>query len=339
MRPGVRKLRARIVGDPDRATPVPSLPAPVAPEPRAQEPPPPAPPPPEASVWVPGERPAESQVPTEREATPTHRWLVDAKAPPSARVEIAQRPARRRDVPWQVPAIVLAALALAGAIVAIVLESDDGDRPATAPVAAPATLDERRARAALREIRGITQVGGILGDDRDLPTLQVFADVTSSGFVLFDDAVLPKLLERYVRPGRLKIQLRTLPGGDALELAATQWTQAAGLQTRLWDYARVLAAFEGDLATDGDLRAAARFVGDLDVSRLEAQGISARVQRAIARARRFADDARITSTPAFTVTDGTRTERLLVPRLSDRFTAALGDALRRLKPPSVEEGG
>lgn len=346
MRPGVRKLRARIVGSPGRATPGQGLPATLAPEPvKREEEQEPGLPAPQESVGVPSEPEpeAKSGVDATPEANSSQRWLVDAKARPSARAEIAARPARGRGVPWEVGAIVLAALALAGGIVAFLVLYDDGDgeAPSSAPVAKPAraALDERRARTALREIRGIAQVGGILGEDRDLPTLQVFADVTSSKFALFDDAVLPKLLERYVRPGLLKVQLRTIPGDEALDIEATQWTQAAGLQTRLWDYARVLAAFEGAVATEGDLRAAARFLGGLEANRLEAAGKSARVERAIARAQRFADDAGITSTPAFTVTDGARTERLLVPRLSARFTTALADALRRLKGPSTEEGG
>jgi hypothetical protein len=240
-------------------------------------------------------------------------------------------------MPWEWLIVLLSGLAIAAGAYFYLQETEDDDAPPVArdaPRSRPpsSAFDAGRARASLRELDGIGQVGSILGTDEDgVPTLQVFADVTSRGFALFDDAVLPELLRRYVERGRLRIQLRTLPGDTPFEDQAARWTQAAGLQTKLWDFARVLAAFGGDAASQRDLRLAAGRVSGLDPAPLDREGGGERVTRAIERAEEMANEAGVTSTPAFTVTNGTQTERVEVPRLSDRFADALRAALERLE--------
>src|SRR4051812_23338665 len=85
--------------------------------------------------------------------------------------------------------------------------------------------------------------------------LVVYADITSFPYTRFHDKVLPVLVRRYVRHGRLLIQLRTISEqsgalpthGDAR--VAARLAQAAGLQGRFWPF---VSAFT------------ARYVGALD---------------------------------------------------------------------------
>jgi hypothetical protein len=247
-------------------------------------------------------------------------------------------------LPWEWLIVLISGLIIGGGAYLLLQSTEEDDEPAPERSAPPArrssAIDPARARASLRELDGITQVGGILGTEREgVPTLQVFAVVTSRGFARFDRATLPELLQRYVEPGRLRIQLRTLPGDTTLGQRAARWTQAAGLQTRLWDYARVLAAFGGHARSVGDLRAAAARVPGLARAPLAADGEGDRVARAIARAERMADEAGVTTTPAFTVTDGVRSEHVTAPRRPKDLAPALDAALDRLERSGAGGGG
>jgi hypothetical protein len=207
----------------------------------------------------------------------------------------------------------LAVLALAGGAAAFFLVWEQGlDEPPAGSV---------RAAFGQWEIEGVPQVGSKLGEDSDdVPTLTVFAVVGSPGYARFDRAVLPALLDRHVRTGRVRIQLRTLPGdGRAPEIARS--AQAAGLQTRLWNYVRAFVAL-------GDGPAAERAVAGLDPARLATERGSERVSDAIARAVRMAEDAGVDATPAFTLTNGSRTEPFSAPLRSGPFSAALARSLR-----------
>ncbi len=177
-------------------------------------------------------------------------------------------------------------------------------------------------------------MGSILGDaDAGVPTLTVFADIASPGYSRFDAEVLPSLLSRYVRPGRIRIQLRTLPGDLPIGAEVARIAQAAGLQTQLWAFVRALAAFNGATTDAGDVAAAESVLKGVDLERLVVDSRSSRVRRAISRASRMASAEDIDATPAFTITDGIRTEEFSAPVSSSGFMAALEQALETLSAP------
>src|SRR5213080_2143275 len=67
----------------------------------------------------------------------------------------------------------------------------------------------------LAPLAGLPQAGITLGRLDAPERLAVYADVTSEDFGSFENDVLPDLLRRYVRPGRMAIQLRTWPADSA----------------------------------------------------------------------------------------------------------------------------
>lgn len=96
-------------------------------------------------------------------------------------------------------------------------------------------------RRTLRTLAGLPQDGGVLGDPAAQMTLSVYTELTAFPFADFVADALPFLVERYVRAGRLKIQLRPLPSGeDALDEAlVARFTQSVGMQDRMWQFASV----------------------------------------------------------------------------------------------------
>ena len=139
----------------------------------------------------------------------------------------------RRTLAW------VAALALLGVGVAAAVRVKPADRDDTA----------RLTRSLLRPLTGVPQDAFTLGRADAPERMAVYANVTSGGFAAFEQNVLPALVSRYVRPGRLAIQLRTWPaqpesGGNdvAGSSLAARGAHAAGLQGRLWQYLAVMSA-------------------------------------------------------------------------------------------------
>jgi protein-disulfide isomerase len=155
----------------------------------------------------------------------------------------------------------------------------------------------------LAALSGVPQDGITLGR-RDAPvTLTVYSDVTTR-IDLLDGTTFDRIMRRYVRPGRLRIQLRTVPETPDPQATESNWQaaralQAAGIQDRLWQlYAIFDAEYIGSLS-DEDLRAMARSVRGLDAAELLRDARSDRVTQAINRAVGFAQSGKVTSLPAF----------------------------------------
>lgn len=247
------------------------------------------------------------------------RWLVDASKPPSAVARLAPPPSRR---PWKRVVALLALVLLAGAGVAlsVYLTRDDSDNPSGE------NRPTQRAGAALRVVRGIPQVGAWLGTDKEVPTLTLYVDIASREFARLDRDVIPALISDYVRPGRLKIRLRMLPRDAGVARAATRYAQAAGLQTKLWEYVRSLESLTGGKVGRRDLDDAALVAG-INLQRLVDDSRSARIERAIARDARLASEQHIEETPAFTLFDGATTRDLPASVSARGFAKALDRAL------------
>jgi protein-disulfide isomerase len=186
-------------------------------------------------------------------------------------------------------AVVLLCVALAGC------GGDDSDggteRP---PVRGAASLEER--------FRGVPQDGAVLGD-RDAPfTLVEFADLQCPFCAQFDRLVLPAVVERFVRPGRLRVELRPVAfiGPDSRTGAAA--TVAAGAQDRMWQFADLFYRNQGaensGYVTPEFLGRLADAAG-LEVERWQRESNSPRLVAELKRNARDAETARVTGTPSF----------------------------------------
>jgi protein-disulfide isomerase len=157
-----------------------------------------------------------------------------------------------------------------------------------------ASLDER--------FRGIPQDGAILGR-RDAPyTLVEFADLQCPFCAQFDRAILPAVIERFVRPGRLRLEFRAVAflGPDSGEGAAA--TVAAGRQDRMWQFADLFYRNQGaensGYVTPAFLARVARGAG-LDLERWRGESNSPELVADLEANARAARTARIPGTPSF----------------------------------------
>jgi protein-disulfide isomerase len=194
-----------------------------------------------------------------------------------------------------------------------------------------------RGEASLQErFDGVPQDGAVLGRPDAPFTLVEFADLQCPFCAQFDRELLPAVIDGFVRPGRLRIELRVVSflGPDSSTGAAA--TVAAGFQDRMWQYAdlfyRNQRAENSGYATPEFLGRIARAAG-LDFDRWQRESNSKRLVALLERDARAARTARITGTPGFRVG---RTGGVLEPfddgDGADEFILRLRRALTQLRP-------
>lgn len=217
----------------------------------------------------------------------------------------------------------VAAVAAIAVVVLIVVSSSGGEEDTAADGAAVAGVSESRAM-----LEGIPQDGTTLGDPKAEKVLTEFADLQCPFCRDYALQVLPQVIRDYVRPGKLRLDLRLLrfigPDSDRGGRAA----YAAAEQDRMWDFVDLWYRNQGpegsgyaDDAFIADLAQAARLRRG---SALEAIETSAHEEQ-LTQAEGMASAAGIDSTPSFLLGDEPgQGRRLSVPELTyDAFRQAL----------------
>jgi protein-disulfide isomerase len=248
---------------------------------------------------------------------------VEPKATARAARLAAEADARRR-AGRQRALIRLGALAGIALIVvaAAVLVSSRADTPAAARPAEAAALFD-----------GLPQDGISLGSADAPVTLVEFADLQCPYCAVYARDVLPTVVDRYVRTGRVRLELhlRTFLGEDSHRGAVL--AAAAGRQDRLWPFVDAFYRNQGTensgYATDAFLRGIAGATDGLDVQRALADRDRPATQRTLAEAEQLASKLGSESTPAFYLRRGHGPLAQVEPAdlTPDAFTAGLDDAL------------
>ena len=209
--------------------------------------------------------------------------------------------ARRRRVVSLGAVLAIAALVVAALVVA---SSSGGGSGTKAPSGAVSGAGAARALFA-----GVPQRGAVLGDSKAPVRVVEFADLQCPFCRAYSLDVMPGLVQRYVRAGKVRMEFRNLAfiGPDSERMA--RLAEAAGLQDKLWNVVDLLYANQGrentGYATDAFLRRVAGAVPGLDVNRAFADGNSARVTAALQVEDTAATRAGVRSTPTFLVGRGT----------------------------------
>ncbi len=225
----------------------------------------------------------------------------------------------RRRVRRRLASTAVAALAVVAGLIAV----NEATLPDRAPVVDAAATEARYA--------GIPQDGAALGDPEAPVTVVEFVDLQCPFCAQFDRTVLPAVIDRYVRTGRVRLELRTLAFIGADSVRAAQAAQAAAAQDRLWPFVdRFFARQEAEnsgYVTDDFLRETVRGIGGLDPERVLTAGDGSGIARAEADARA----ADIESTPSFLVgpTGGTLRKAQLQTLDAAEFTGLLDRELAR----------
>ena len=216
---------------------------------------------------------------------------------------------------------VLTAIAFAVVAAVIVLSRPDGERTLTAGQAAAA-------------FDGIPQQGTTLGPADAPATLIEFADLQCPYCAQYARDVLPTVVDRYVRPGRLRLELGVLAFLGEDSVRAGRMAAAAARQDRLWEFAHAFYTAQGaensGYATDAFLRRAAA-AADLDAGRALRERDTPAAERFLERARHHAGRLSADSTPAFYLQHGAGRPLPITPKdlTPAAFAAALDEALAR----------
>jgi protein-disulfide isomerase len=227
---------------------------------------------------------------------------------------------RRRRRLWLIGATLAMAAVLVAIAIAVAGSDDDESGSTTGPPEGAAEV------AAL--YRGIPQSGYQLGSPDARVTLAEFADLQCPFCGQYGREVLPTIVERYVRTGKLRLVFRNMDflGEDSTEAALM--AGAAARQNKLYQFVDLVYRNQGAENTgwvdDDYLRRIAQAAG-LDVERAMRERGDPELRVAIDGAGRAAEDAGIDSTPAFLVQRaGEPPERLEVEALAPGpFTEAL----------------
>jgi protein-disulfide isomerase len=148
-------------------------------------------------------------------------------------------------------------------------------------------------------LRGIPQSGVVLGSPDAPVTMVEFADLQCPFCAEYHHQVFPELLNRYVRTGKLRLELRLLrflgPDSDRLARAAA----AAAAQNRMWQFA--------GLAYDRQGRENSGYASDSFIKGLLADAgvrnahLGAAAERQVRGAEQAARTLGIDATPSFLI--------------------------------------
>lgn len=161
-------------------------------------------------------------------------------------------------------------------------------------------------------VEGIPQHGLVLGDPQAKTVLTEYIDTSCPVCKDYDLATFPAILERYVRPGKVKIESRVMAFVGPSSTRGRQLLLAAARQDKAWQLAELLYHNQGDETTawltDDYARALAAKVPGLNIDTLFADASSAAVRTEAATADSQAQADGISGTPTFVLTtrDGKR---------------------------------
>ena len=184
---------------------------------------------------------------------------------------------------------VLAALAVIAVLVVVVVTTPHK----------PSSGGGEGTPSVLRELDDIPQSGITLGSPRAPVTIVEFADLQCPFCAEYERNVLPTLIDRYVRTGKVRLQLRLLrflgPDSDRLARVAA----AASTQNRMWQFAALAYARQG---AENSGYATPEFVNRLAANAaLKDLDAGAAAERQVRQSEQAARTLGINSTPSFMI--------------------------------------
>jgi protein-disulfide isomerase len=191
------------------------------------------------------------------------------------------------------------AAVLATVIVAVAIAVSQGgadDDEASAPA-----QSDGGGEASLLE--GIPQEGVALGDPDAPATLIEFADLQCPFCAEFATGELPQVVDDYVRPGRLRLELRLLAFLGPDSERGRQVAHAAALQNRMWEYTGLFFRNQGPensgYATNAFLERLARQTPGLDADQFAEDFGNPEAEALSRQAERLGRRLQVEGTPSF----------------------------------------
>jgi protein-disulfide isomerase len=194
-------------------------------------------------------------------------------------------------------AVVAAAVVI---IVVLIILSSGGGGGSSAPKGGGNVAGARASQAMLA---GIPQHGIVLGQPKAPVTMVEFADLQCPFCRNYTLHVLPSLVRKYVRSGKVRMEFRNISfiGPDSQKLARA--AAAAGEQNKLWNFLDLVYHNQGrensGYATEAFIRRLMNAVPGLDVQRARAARTDAAVKKQLDEALTLAQRAKVRGTPWF----------------------------------------
>lgn len=204
---------------------------------------------------------------------------------------------------YYVVGAIVAALVVAGVLIAVSMSGDDGAEAADAETIA--AIQDR--------MEGVPASGLILGDPDAPVTISEYSDVACIHCRTAALESLPTVIDEAVRDGRAKLEYVPTVFISASSERGALGILAAARQDAAWPFAEALFHMQGNAASDWlsdeDMEAVAGQLG-LDVDQWRSDYESEAVEDEFLRARDQIAAARIQSTPTFVITGPGGTQRI-----------------------------
>jgi protein-disulfide isomerase len=244
--------------------------------------------------------------------------------------------AQRRKRLIQLGAVVAGVVVI---IVVILVATGGGSKPGIektttgeGPTKTPKVVKEMTAL-----LGGIPQTGNTLGSPTAPVTLQYFGDLECPICKQFSDGALKPLIEKYVRPGKLKIEYRNLE--TATREPETFRTQqiaalAAGKQQKSWDYIELFYHQQGQegsgYVTEKFLQELAKQVPGMNLAKWTADRSNGEFTNTITTDAQAANNAGFTGTPSFLLGKTGQPQKKFESSLTDPsgFESAINSLLK-----------
>jgi protein-disulfide isomerase len=225
--------------------------------------------------------------------------------------------------------VLLAAIAVVVVAIAVSQGGAEDEEPPAGGGRPQATQTEE----VEQQFGGIPQDGVALGDPAAPATLIEFADLQCPFCAQYAVDALPSVVDRFVRDGRLRLELRLLAFLGPDSERGAEMAAAATLQNRVWEFSELFFRNQGPensgYATDAFLHRLARATPGLDVDQLLQDLDTPPAQRVIRQAELLSNRLGVEGTPSFYLQRGdARPEPFEVQSLdAAAVTAQLDEAL------------
>ena len=259
-------------------------------------------------------------------ATPTKKERRDqARQERIAREQAeAARTARRRR--FTRLGAVLGAAAVVVVILVAVSSSGGGSTASTSSSASSSAVAGTQASRSL--LNGIPQKGLTLGNANAPVRVLEFADLQCPFCRDYSLGVMPGLVQKYVRTGKVRMEFHALAFIGPDSVRAARVAEAAAQQNKLWNVADLAYHNQGaensGWATDAKLRSIAAAVPGLDVNQVFATRNSAAVTAQLKAASDLATRSGVNETPTFLVGRGSSLKAVDAAGLPAAIKAAVG---------------
>jgi protein-disulfide isomerase len=206
---------------------------------------------------------------------------------------------RRKRRLWQVGSVLVVAIAVV--VIAVLISSSGSSGGDTKP-----TAQEGDQTTALFE--GVAQSGQTLGNPDAKVTIYEFADLQCPFCRDFTKNTFPQIVDKYVRPGKVKIVFRNLTFLGPDSVTAARAAAAAGAQNKLWNFVDLFYLNQGPensgYVTDAFIEDLVSKLDGIDSEKLKADMSAPLVEQQLGEAQQQAAEFKINSTPSFLVQIG-----------------------------------